>query len=513
MTLVLIQNPLGWLHSQTFLKNSASFTFFWCCILSTSLLIIDPLSTPASQSLHVRTPSSQNERYWSHVSLGPNFLERPASEPNIRGSGGTLQGYMEDDSMSTQQLGSTKQPEPEPLHPLALSYGVEPSYEPISSHVPEMPHPRSMLSPSPGAGTVTGNRSGSTLTVLEPTRTVKPTRIFGRGTSSDSPNPGETPVVVLRVQVLSCQDLEAKDSNGKSDPYVVVSLMGKQSKTPVCKRNLNPVYEAKEATFDFPIYMSLVNKLSTLEFAVWDKDLIGKDFLGNYALPIDQWFNGTAFAFNVPDNQDFAVDLKSSPHGSMRIKIGFVPLNSTSQPDFEKIYNALKSAVQVRGPSVTDRNHVGTVIVDIICAKDLPKWPNMTGTGFDMDPFVQVSIGERAQSTTVILHERNPVWDERLTFRVSKHDLSQAIRIAVFDRDKITRNDYVGGAEISIATLIERAATKGRHAELSPDELATIDDFELPLNLTKRSGRVNETVPTIILILRVNFQWDVAIRN
>ncbi|KAH8977814.1 C2 domain-containing protein [Lactarius hatsudake] len=354
----------------------------------------------------------------------------------------------------------------------------------------------------------------STKTVLEPTRTVKPTRIFGRGTSSDSssPNLGEAPVVVLRVQVLSCQDLAAKDSNGKSDPYVVVSLMGKQSKTPVSKKNLNPVYKAKEATFDFPIYMSLVNKFSTLEFAVWDKDLIGKDdFLGNYALPIDQWFNGTAFAFNVPDNQDFPVDLKSSPRGILRIKVGFVPLNSTSQPDFEKIYNALKSAVQVRAPPVTDKNHVGTVIVDIICAKDLPKWPNMTHTGFDMDPFVQVSIGERAQCTTVISHERNPVWDERLSFRVSEHDLSQAIRIAVFDRDKITRNDYVGGAEIPIATLVERAAKKGRHAELYPDDLPTIDDFELPLNVTKKTGRVYETVP--IIILRASFQWDIAIRN
>ncbi|KAH8983817.1 C2 domain-containing protein [Lactarius hatsudake] len=176
----------------------------------------------------------------------------------------------------------------------------------------------------------------STKTVLE-LEPVKPTRIFG--------------VAVLRVQVLSCRDLVAKDSNDKSSPCLcgVVSLMGKQSKTPVCKKNLDPVYKAKEATFDFPLYRSLVNKLSTFEFAVWDKDLIGKDdFLGNYALPIGQWFNRTAFAFN-----DFPVDLKSSRSESMRIKVGFVPLNSTSQPDFEKVCNTLKSAVQVRAPMVS----------------------------------------------------------------------------------------------------------------------------------------------------------------
>ncbi|KAI9439596.1 C2 domain-containing protein [Lactarius indigo] len=342
----------------------------------------------------------------------------------------------------------------------------------------------------------------TTETVLEPTRTAKPTRIFGRGTNGDSssPNPGETPVVTLRVQVLSCQDLEAKDSNGKSDPYVVVSLMGKKSKTPVCKRNLNPVYKPKDATFDFPIYKSLVNKLGTLEFNVWDKDTFGKDdFLGNYALPVDQWFNGTASSFNVPDNQDFPVNLKSSPHGTIRIKVGFVPPNSMSQLDLENIYNDLKSAAQVLAPSAADKDHIGTVMLDIISAKDLPKWPNMTRLGWDMDPFVQVSIGEWAQRTTVISHKRNPVWDERLSFRVGKHDLSLVIQIAVFDRDKVTRNDYVGGAEITIATLVERAAKKGLNAGLWHDDLPTIDDFELPLTPPEKSGRVYETVPTIFL--------------
>ncbi|KAH9167246.1 C2 domain-containing protein, partial [Lactarius sanguifluus] len=95
--------------------------------------------------------------------------------------------------------------------------------------------------------------------------------------------PGETPLAVLHVQVISCQDLEAKDRNGLSDLFVVVSLLGKQFQTLVCKCTTNPIYEPLYMMFDLPIYMSSVHKFGMLEFVVWNKD-IRTDFMGEYSL-------------------------------------------------------------------------------------------------------------------------------------------------------------------------------------------------------------------------------------
>ncbi|KAH8991228.1 hypothetical protein EDB92DRAFT_1946020 [Lactarius akahatsu] len=50
-----------------------------------------------------------------------------------------------------------------------------------------------------------------------------------RGTSngSSSSNPsGETPVVILRVQDLSCQNLKSRGIFDYSDPFVIVSSLG-----------------------------------------------------------------------------------------------------------------------------------------------------------------------------------------------------------------------------------------------------------------------------------------------
>ncbi|KAH9016594.1 C2 domain-containing protein [Lactarius hengduanensis] len=318
---------------------------------------------------------------------------------------------------------------------------------------------------------------------------------------------GETPVVILRVQVLSCHDLKAKDRNGYSDPFVIVSILEKQSSTPVCKRSLNPVYKQKDATFDFPIHISesLLNTLGTLDFAVWDHDTIRNDFLGKCSLPVHQWIRGTAFAFNDRNNQPLSVDLASSHSatpvcGTIRIKVGFVhPHDSTSVPDFGKTYNTLIS-------------HGGIVLLEICSAKNLPKQANLTHTGWDMDPFVEVSIGEEVKRTKVIRHSLDPVWDEQLLLHVRGADLSHSsasIQLTVIDWNKLTFNDRVGQVEINIAAIIE-GAKKNKEPNTGPYSVDFPTMVRFDCFLTKNST-TGYTYPT--LTFRASYQSYVNLRN
>ena len=77
--------------------------------------------------------------------------------------------------------------------------------------------------------------------------------------------------------------------------------------TPVAKRTLNPVYNPKDATFEFPLYLSLAEKLVGVELVVWDKDMLSKDYLGEVALSLESWFRGegeeNVFGFDEPGNK------------------------------------------------------------------------------------------------------------------------------------------------------------------------------------------------------------------
>ncbi|KAK3143558.1 hypothetical protein QOZ80_4AG0301800 [Eleusine coracana subsp. coracana] len=87
---------------------------------------------------------------------------------------------------------------------------------------------------------------------------------------------------VLQVTVISGEELPAMDMNGKSDPYVVISLKKTKTKykTRVVNESLNPVWNQ---TFDFVVEDGLHDMLM---LEVYDHDTFSRDYMGRCILTL-----------------------------------------------------------------------------------------------------------------------------------------------------------------------------------------------------------------------------------
>ncbi|CAG7849378.1 Phosphatidylserine decarboxylase proenzyme 3 {ECO:0000303/PubMed:19286980} {ECO:0000255/HAMAP-Rule:MF_03209}; Contains: RecName: Full=Phosphatidylserine decarboxylase 3 beta chain {ECO:0000305}; Contains: RecName: Full=Phosphatidylserine decarboxylase 3 alpha chain {ECO:0000305} [Serendipita indica DSM 11827] len=202
---------------------------------------------------------------------------------------------------------------------------------------------------------------------------VIPGKRFARPIATvTTPAPGEQPVFILKVQIVGCNGLPGVDRSGKSDPYVTVRLLQKQFQTPAITANLDPEFPAAQSTFEFPVFASLIEALGALELIVWDKNIVmKKEYLGEVAIPIGEWFAGTALTFDDPNNTPIVRPLLSTKAsrpamGSIRIKLGLVPVNpqmpDVKQPYQEMVRRSQDAAVTLQSAPPTEG--IGTVRSD-----------------------------------------------------------------------------------------------------------------------------------------------------
>ncbi|KAJ3357877.1 hypothetical protein GGF32_000826 [Allomyces javanicus] len=78
---------------------------------------------------------------------------------------------------------------------------------------------------------------------------------------------------------------------------------------------------------------------------------------------------------------------------------------------------------------------------------------------FDMDPFCVVSYGEKVFRTRTLRHTLDPVWNEKVILPVTSHSMRFPLAFSVYDHDKFSANDYIGGCEIEVSGLVQAAAS------------------------------------------------------
>ncbi|ELR18265.1 C2 domain containing protein [Acanthamoeba castellanii str. Neff] len=138
------------------------------------------------------------------------------------------------------------------------------------------------------------------------------------------------------------KNLVSADSNGYSDPYVVIAVAGEEKKnfkkTATIKKTLNPVWNE---SFEFELGSTPTHRQVTFHVYDWDM-LSSDDSLGNISLPVDDLYIGVEkqewhTLYNVDHGQinvaltalDFGLEREG---GEEEYEQGYPPRDSAPAP-------------------------------------------------------------------------------------------------------------------------------------------------------------------------------------
>lgn len=260
----------------------------------------------------------------------------------------------------------------------------------------------------------------------------------------------------LKVRVVSCKDLPAKDLNGMCDPYVKVTVAGETYQTRVCRDNRAPWIDEQ---FRWSVG-TLENVILRAE--VFDSDLmlfkkgLSEDFLGAVDIPLTNLTAGLPVAFDLP------LKVSGKETGSIRLEItNEIPLPPSALAEIAaKGEAALKAAVakaneakqfikELRAPNPDTKDEGEFEVVD----KKIDLRPRYTRVAVDVvalrgvsnctSPlYVGVSVPLQGQryKTKEYNDSKNPDINETFTFNVPTKAIS-GIEVTIFESNK---HSYTG---------------------------------------------------------------------
>ncbi|CAN7988592.1 unnamed protein product [Ixodes hexagonus] len=245
---------------------------------------------------------------------------------------------------------------------------------------------------------------------------------------------------LLEVHVKECRNLAPVDTKrNRSDPYVKVYLLPDKTKsgkrkTKVKKHTLNPVFEE---VLKFRVTMSEL-QARTLWLSVWHSDMFGRnDFLGEVMLPL------TYDTLEKTDVKCYSLQERfESPETPLSYK------------------GDLVLALKYMPPDVTHRTSKqgpirGSLHVLVKEARNLMA----TRSNGTSDPFCKSYLlpdrtKSSKQKTPVVKKSCNPKWNHTFVYPdVSLEELKdRCLELTVWDYDKITSNDFLGGVRLGLGT-------------------------------------------------------------
>ncbi|KAM0746819.1 C2-domain-containing protein [Meredithblackwellia eburnea MCA 4105] len=107
-------------------------------------------------------------------------------------------------------------------------------------------------------------------------------------------DPTAPPLGLLVVRVLAAKNLVARDRNGLSDPFVVIRCADSRVVGPTVREELNPVWDDHSGNGQSRLQVLVSESVGLgrerVEIVIWDKDRVGKQYLGEVGLGVQDWW-------------------------------------------------------------------------------------------------------------------------------------------------------------------------------------------------------------------------------
>ncbi|XP_072946491.1 multiple C2 and transmembrane domain-containing protein isoform X4 [Epargyreus clarus] len=257
----------------------------------------------------------------------------------------------------------------------------------------------------------------------------------------------------LKIHLKRGQNLMAMDKNGllsgTSDPYVKFKAGGRLlHKSRIVYRELNPVWDE---CFTVPIEDPFV----PVQLKVFDYDWgLQDDFMGSCQLDLR--------ALELGRPQDLVLCLRDP--NKPTLDMGEIVLNVTLWPKTQEdkdqylLKNTRLSDVNKRLKAQIWSSVVTIVLVE---AKNLPAMDLDTRSS---DPYCKFRLGNEKYKSKVVWKSLHPSWLEQFDLHLYD-DQEQVLEVTVWDKDKQTKDDFLGRCTIDLSQL-EREKTHSIWQEL-----------------------------------------------